>query len=154
MSSLTRGYVATFEIKNNELFLKDIQAYDYSQKVDGIRKMKSVLAEFLAGKPEMKITWFTGVLMIPEGKRVEYVHQGYLSTYEKYLFIEIKEGNFVRELRMPLKKYSEFIEKYKETFEYHEAICGCDKPDSTSNKTFGELWNAEPLSQTALRKRE
>ena len=46
LSSLTRGYVATFEIKNKELFLKDIQVYDYSNDSS---QLKSVLAEFLVG---------------------------------------------------------------------------------------------------------
>jgi len=139
-TALSRGYVATFEIKNKELFLKDIHADKYSKEKNQW-EWKSVLAEVLDGKPEMKIDWFSGVLRIPEGKRIAYVHQGYLSTYEKYLFIEIKEGNFVREVRMPHEKYTKFIDKYMDTLEYHEGMCGCDKPDSTSKKTFAELWD-------------
>jgi hypothetical protein len=59
-TALWRGYVATFEILNNELYLKDIKieksAADIIQRTEWV----SVLPEFLDGKPNLKIDWFPG----------------------------------------------------------------------------------------------
>jgi hypothetical protein len=36
--------------------------------------------------------WYSGELCIPQGRMIEYVHVGYASRYERYLFIEIDKG--------------------------------------------------------------
>jgi hypothetical protein len=36
--------------------------------------------------------WFTGDLIVPKGKLVEYVHMGYMSKYEKELVLNIENG--------------------------------------------------------------
>jgi len=143
-TSLSRGYMATFEMRNKELFLKDIHIFVYSS--EGKPEKKSVLSEFLEGKTEMKIDWFSGVLTLPEGKRMDYVHAGYLSTYEKYRLIEIENGNFVREVKMHNEAYKKFFEEYRGTKEYHDAICGCGKPDSISNQTFRDILNRQEFA--------
>ena len=36
--------------------------------------------------------WYSGILRIPEGKRIEYVHMGYGSKYERDLLLNIDQG--------------------------------------------------------------
>lgn len=40
--------------------------------------------------------WFTGVLRVPQGRQVEYVHAGFASRYEGYLLLQIERGRVVR----------------------------------------------------------
>jgi len=121
-TGLWRGYIATFEIRNNELFLKDIEVEAYTE--ENKYSTNSILSEFLAGKPELKIDWFSGLLIIADGKMIEYVHMGFGSIYENYILIEIKNGNFVKETRMNHIEYKQFqdkqFEEYKKTQEYKE----------------------------------
>ena len=77
LTSLWRGYVATFEINDNQLYLKDIEIIDSNKK--GI-EWKSVLNEIFPNQEHIKIDWMTGLLVIPSGKLVNYVHMGYAST--------------------------------------------------------------------------
>ena len=36
--------------------------------------------------------WFTGEIKIPQGKMLHYEHMGYMSIFEKDLFLEFKKG--------------------------------------------------------------
>jgi hypothetical protein len=36
--------------------------------------------------------WYSGTLRIPQGRRLQYVHMGYGSTYERDLLLEIERG--------------------------------------------------------------
>lgn len=40
-------------------------------------------------------SWFTGVLIVPRGEMVEYVHIGYQSVYERYVILVLKKGKVV-----------------------------------------------------------
>ena len=69
-SAMWRGYIATYEIANKELILKDLS--------DDFLKGKSILKKFLstAGVKKdsvFKIDWFTGQIVLPVGK---IVHNG------------------------------------------------------------------------------
>ena len=130
---LLRGYIGTFEIKNNELFLKDI-GFQVNIKEYGEPVLKSVLSEFLAGQSALKIDWFSGFLIIPDGDAMkkyspcvvsEMTGGGVTSYYENYILIEIKEGNFVREARMNCLEYRQFkneLLKEKEDYGYYNRI--------------------------------
>ena len=41
--------------------------------------------------------WYSGELRCPRGKLLNYVHGGYMSTYEEDLFIEVQNGVVVGE---------------------------------------------------------
>ncbi len=115
-TALWRGYIATFEIMDSTLYLKDItiELPDH--------KWKSVLAEVFPNNERVKIDWLTGLLVLPYGELVEYVHMGYASTYENYILLEIREGRFKRAKRFDYKQYEEFkqrqFEEFKKTEEY------------------------------------
>jgi hypothetical protein len=127
ITSLWRGYVATFEIIQNELWVIDIKKYE-SERIDGkyITRYVSIINECLDGQERMKIDWFNGVLVLPQGRIVNYVHMGYASTYEHYTILEIQNGIFRRELNMNNRQYVEFRERqfehYRQTEAYRQLI--------------------------------
>lgn len=124
-SALWRGYVATFEVLNNQLFLKDIeiQVKDTTKKSFDT-KWKSVILETFPNQELVKVDWLTGLLVIPQGKLKNYVHLGYGSTYENYTLLEISLGNLEKEKHFRHAEYIEFREEqfkaYKKTEEYKE----------------------------------
>jgi len=124
-SSLWRGYIATFEIKDNQLYLKDIEI-EVAKKVkkDYELSWKSVLNKVFPKKGLVKIDWLTGLLVLPEGELVNYVHMGYASTYEHYVLLEFENGNFKSEKQFGYEEYEKFKEKqfqaFKKTDEYEK----------------------------------
>jgi hypothetical protein len=41
--------------------------------------------------------WYTGEMRCPQGELLKYVHGGYASSYEKDLFIDVRQGVVVGE---------------------------------------------------------
>jgi len=88
-----RGYIASWEIREDTLYLKDIKAWmrDRSGKAAPVEFEK-----IFPGKTKpMKADWFTGTLRIPRGKPIQYVHMGYQTIYEYDVFLQIKAGKVV-----------------------------------------------------------
>jgi len=137
-TGLWRGYIATFEVRYNRLFLKDIQieVADSASSVKGEEKWISVLNEVFPNKKNIKIDWLTGLLVIPHGKCVRYVHMGYGSIYASYTLLEFDKGKFRKEKSFDYKEYEEFKERqfqaYKKTEEYakiKQDLKKKDRPD-------------------------
>ena len=116
--ALWRGYVATFEIQDNQLFVNDI-SIEVDDTLNGSDKTKwiSALNQVFPGQKQIKVDWMTGLLVIPNGKLVNYVHMGYASTYKNYIILEIDKGNLVQEKRMSLKEYEKFKDKQFKAFQ-------------------------------------
>lgn len=125
-SNLWRGYIATFELTDGGLFLRDIeiQAPNPDKQHDYI--MKSVIDEVVPKGQRLKIDWFDGLLVLPHGKLVNYVHMGYGSTFENYILLEIAAGNLKRSKSFDNKQYEAFKERqfaeFKKTEEYRKLI--------------------------------
>jgi hypothetical protein len=119
-TALWRGYVATFEIKNDLFLLKDIQIE--VEKGHLKFEWKSVLQEVFPGMEEIIVDWFTGLLVIPKGELVNYVHMGYASEYDSYTLFQIKEGILEKEKNFTHEEYVRFkkrqFEEFKKTDEY------------------------------------
>lgn len=89
-TGLMRGYFGVWEIKNNQLWLIRLTA--------NLNKNTEVqLDYFFPGKNEVFAEWYSGILKVPHGKMLQYIHAGYGSKFEKTLFIEINAGMYVRE---------------------------------------------------------
>lgn len=135
--ALWRGYVATFEVRDSQLFVKDIQIeyWDTTNKKSHDTKWKSVLTEVFGEQKNIKVDWLTGLLVLPYGKLVNYVHMGYGSTYEKYFLLEINKGDYVKSKQFDYKEYEKFKDKqfeaYKQTDEYKETKAKLKKDGST-----------------------
>lgn len=70
-----RRYIGTWEIKDNRFYLVRLEG-QYS----------------LDGDEPLFADWFTGVLRIPQGRMVKYVHTGFKTEYEREVHIEIDNG--------------------------------------------------------------
>jgi len=148
-TALWRNYIATFEIKENKFNVVDICIQDYLKisNVDGkgndshkrieISIFKDVFKEFTYEKGFLLyestllafdiykfyfLDYYTGLLIVPEGKMINYVHLGYASTYERYIIFEIKKGILTKEKQLNFKEYEQFKENqfkyYKKTENY------------------------------------
>ena len=84
-----RGYVATWDIVNGRLYMVALRGVSGRQ----MRAMNFVFPEF---SDRVFAHWYSGVLRVPLGRRLRYVHQGYLSLYERDLLIDIDRGGVTR----------------------------------------------------------
>jgi hypothetical protein len=88
-----RGYVATWKIEKDELYLVKLDEGSCDENPKKI-PLKKVFPE---AKDSVKATWFSGVIRIPQGKQLMYVHMGYGSIYEKDLFLTFEKGKLIKE---------------------------------------------------------
>ena len=80
-----RGYVATWEIKADKLFMVSMRG--------NIKEGKKVdLSYLFPDQSEVFAEWFTGEIKIPHGELLEYVHMGYGSVYEKEMYLSFEKG--------------------------------------------------------------
>lgn len=86
-----RGYLATWEIKDGFLYLNRLVEGNCSNDAAEIPLSKV----FPEQKAPIKAVWFSGILRIPQGEQLQYVHMGYGSTYERELHLVIKDGKLV-----------------------------------------------------------
>lgn len=87
-SAIWRGYVATWKIDNDKLYLIRVVEGSCSDDAPEIPLAKI----FPDKKAPIFADWYSGTLIIPKGKTINYVHMGYESTYENELHITIKDG--------------------------------------------------------------
>jgi hypothetical protein len=94
-----RGYVATWEVKDENLYLIGIDSWiceslgsDNCKKAD----LKEMFGErYHDGR--VKADWFSGELRMPEGKVLQYVHLGYDSLFERDTFLTVEAGKITDE---------------------------------------------------------
>ncbi len=94
-----RGYVATWEVRDNFLYLVEIESWiceppssDNCKRAD----LKELFGErYQDGR--VKAEWFSGELRMPEGKVLQYVHMGYVSLYERDTILTVESGKIVGE---------------------------------------------------------
>lgn len=90
-STCWRGYVGTWEIKNDKLYLIAFEGYTVNMVE---RRYWQVGMDFIfPNHKEVFAEWFTGELRIPQGDMLEYVHGGYESTFESDLLLVFKNGH-------------------------------------------------------------
>lgn len=88
-SGCWRGYIGTWSIEDNKLYLIDIDTDNDGKKVG--------LEYLFPNQEKVFAEWFTGELRIPYGEMIKYVHQGYASLYEKELFLNVQKGIVISE---------------------------------------------------------
>lgn len=101
-----RGYKAIWELKNDSLFLRQIT----SCHNDCGLVIKNADLNKMFGTDDVFANWFTGKMVIPQGKRVQYIHMGYASIYERELHISFKNGIQTKEETVSNKKIADKIE--------------------------------------------
>ena len=97
--SCKRGYVATWEIRNMHLYLKNVEGevarryFLFGQK---LVKCNLTIISSNAEKSPVKATWFSGKLRIPRGNRLAFEHQGYDSRFEREIIITVDHGHVIK----------------------------------------------------------
>ncbi len=89
-----RGYVATWEIRDNQFFLKEVDG-EYERNAFFFRKRSarySIKTLFpKAGNRLVKASWYSGRLRVPQGKMTLY-DEDYRSRFEQEIIITIEKG--------------------------------------------------------------
>ena len=70
-----RGYLGTWEIRDGRFYLVGLRGRLQ------LREGEPIFAE-----------WFSGVLRVPKGEMLQYVHMGYGSVHEQEVHIKIENG--------------------------------------------------------------
>lgn len=90
-----RGYVATWQIVDNQLYLAKIDSWF----CEASSRCRRVALADLFGKRVVKgrvyANWYSGKLRIPEGKQLRYVHSGYASIFERDIMFDVSAGKIV-----------------------------------------------------------
>ena len=84
-----RGYLGTWEIRGNRLYLIKIRASVESE--DGNRYAS--LGDLFPGFPKRVFAhWYSGTLQIPQGDEIQTDYDSFESLFERDLLIEIENG--------------------------------------------------------------
>ncbi len=128
-SACWRGYVASWEIVDDELVLRkvEVSVTDPKAKGDEFKTiMEDRIGDIFPGVLKVVAIWYSGTLTIPEGDLVEYVHMGYASTYERYIMVAIEKGRVIKQLNFSMKEFEEYrlsqFNAFKKTPEYEKAF--------------------------------
>ena len=92
-SACWRGYFSTWELRSSSLFIIKLNAF--------LKDSKEVDLNYLfPGKNEVFADWFTGDIIVPHGKLLQYVHMGYQSIYEKEFILSFNNGILISEKKI------------------------------------------------------
>lgn len=86
MTALWRGYVGTWEILNDRLYLIDLGGTLESGAIASLRTVFPGYADRVFAH------WYSGTIRVPQGELIEYVHAGYGSVYERDLLLDVERG--------------------------------------------------------------
>lgn len=81
-----RGYVGTWELDAERLYLVDLASGDTDHTFSVLPLI------FPEASERIFADWVSGKLRVPQGKLLEYVHGGYGSTYESDLILTVEKG--------------------------------------------------------------
>ncbi|MBL7872441.1 MAG: hypothetical protein JNM78_12565 [Cyclobacteriaceae bacterium] len=94
-----RGYIATWEIRNEILSLTHVEAKIRKSYFLFWKKIISYSLKMLfkkAGDRSVTATWVAGKLRIPQGNRTLYVDEGYESRFECEMIITIQKAKVLK----------------------------------------------------------
>lgn len=119
-----RGYLASWEIRDDQLLLTDVTIETYDEASEK-RGQRSVATDFVPAAPA-PADWYTGALIIPDGEMVEYVHMGYGSTYSHYRIFRINQGRVQEQLSLSQAEFEAYRDRkfteFQQTGEYQAAL--------------------------------
>lgn len=107
LPNCNRGYVANWEIKLNQLFLREIDGNFQKRTlffgVESARYTIKTLFPSAKDRP-VKAVWFSGKLRVPKGKMTMYDHNAYDSRFENEIIITIEKGDVVKMVTIDYNK--------------------------------------------------
>jgi hypothetical protein len=117
-TALRRGYIATYEIKNNLIFLVDIEIEIENNSNRSADEYKSVFSKIFKSKKPILIDWYSGLISIQMNLWDNYLRGENL----KFTIIEISNGNILKQKTFDEQQYEEFLTQqfieFKKTPEY------------------------------------
>ncbi|WP_433853064.1 hypothetical protein [Stenotrophomonas nitritireducens] len=120
-----RGYVAHWAIDGDRLLLRKVEVRLYDAENESSSSVDLLTRLFPEGGP-VAATWYSGALVIPDGRLVNYVHMGYGSTYAHYRVYRIAQGRVVEALSMDAEQFHAWRERkfqaFRQTAQYREAV--------------------------------
>jgi hypothetical protein len=140
-TNLWRGYLATFKIKDDQLYLTNIEiiAGDTIDKKGYSKTIwKSVLNEIFPKQKSVKSDWMTGLLLLTDSR--------FYSKNDYYILLEINEGNITKKKRFNSdEEYYKFREKqfqaFKKTDEYNNVKAELQKDGRSDENVDSFLRN-------------
>jgi hypothetical protein len=94
-----RGYIATWEVANNQLFLTGIEGQiQKSMALFGPKIAPYSLKKLFprSRNNKVKADWYSGRLRIPLGNMTRFEDHEYDSRFERDIIITVEQGNVVR----------------------------------------------------------
>jgi hypothetical protein len=96
-SALERGYVATWEIRKDRLYLVGIDSWICGARAGllDISCRHAMLEDILGATINARTqfaSWYTGELRVPQGRQLLYVHLPYQSIYERDVIFRVRAG--------------------------------------------------------------
>lgn len=91
-TACVRGYIGKWRLWGDQLFLVSIHKpgdFDLLGKEVPLKKL------FPSNLTPRLADWYNGVIRVPRGELIEYVHGGYASIYQKDVYLTIKSGKLV-----------------------------------------------------------
>ncbi len=120
-----RGYVAHWAIDGDRLLLRKVEVRLYDRESEKSSSVDLLSRLFPGGAP-VAATWYSGALIIPDGRLVDYVHMGYGSTYAHYRVYRIAQGSVVEALSMDAEQFRAWRERkfqaFRQTGQYRKAV--------------------------------
>jgi hypothetical protein len=154
-----RGYVATWEILNDQLYLVKINSWLCRNSAENKSDCRQANLKELFGESvvddRVSASWFSGSLRVPDGKQLQYVHAGYASVYERDIMFEVEAGKIIkrevidntkRELPSSLELQRQEIEKLRESSKQEKPSTEKKKIDNNAFVVAGEGWGAVRLN--------
>jgi len=98
-SACYRGYCATWQIKDKNIYLLNIESPNSikDKNADGVDEPISAMNKLFPGQTEVFGDWVNGKIKIQSGKVLQFVNKGYESVYEKDIFLRFENGVLVDE---------------------------------------------------------
>jgi len=120
-----RGYIGVWQIESNTLYLASLHEVD-TDRANWLGNKIPLDKIFPQQKLPIPASWFSGILVLPHGELVNYVHMGFGSTYSNYTLFEVNKGQAGKVKELTTEQYDEFRDRqfsaFKKTEEYKKLI--------------------------------
>lgn len=137
-TGMRQGYIGTFQIENNQLYVTAIQKY-YMEDMQ--IKRENAYASLFPNTTRTKAGWVSGLMLAGEVPE-EGIKNG--DSPKNYILLEIKDGTIIKERKLNKKELNNFKKKqyqsFKNTEEYNTVFnqLKTQAPDYVSDKSIDE----------------
>lgn len=140
-SACWRGYRGRWEMTEDRLYLMELLACHGD---------RSVWHEFLPNEePPLPADWYSGILRIPQGKLLQYVHMGFASVHEEDLYLVLVEGVLVGSFKVENDTNSlSYQDRQRAELGKPDAVDGVCLPENEEHMVDGDWLDAMLLRQS------